>query len=219
MTKQLKLSALVAALLASASVFAAKPGYLADQSTDAVSRNNYGECWKTSSFDKEKDGLVECGDKELPPPVVEVPKPAPTLVAVKEKVSFSDKVLFDFNKSTLRSDAKSELDPLAARLKGDRNLKSVEITGHTDFMGTEKYNLVLSERRANAVMSYLQAAGVPSDKMTAIGKGKTEAVMTKECKAKKFKRRADLKACIAPDRHVDIDINTAKEVLVEEKAK
>lgn len=218
MTKQLKLSALVAALLASASVFAAKPGYLTDETTGAVSRNDYGECWRTAFFDKERDGLVECGDKEASRPIVDAPK-APPLVAVKEKVTLSDKVLFDFDKSTLRHDARRELDPLASRLKEDRNLKSVEIVGHTDFMGSDKYNMALSKRRAHAVMTYLHTAGVPADKMTAIGKGKAEAVMTKECKAKKFKKRSELKACIAPDRRVDIEINTAKEVLVEEKSK
>lgn len=83
MTKQLKLSALVAALLVSASAFAAKPGYAVDQSTDAVTRNSYGECWKTTYFDKAKDGLVECGDREAAKPVAEAPKPA--LVSVKEK--------------------------------------------------------------------------------------------------------------------------------------
>jgi OOP family OmpA-OmpF porin len=74
MTKQLKLSALVAALLVSASAFAAKPGYTVDQSTDAVSRNNYGECWHTAYFDKAKEGLVECGDREAAKPVAPVAK-------------------------------------------------------------------------------------------------------------------------------------------------
>ncbi|MBI3144004.1 MAG: hypothetical protein HYZ18_01790, partial [Pseudogulbenkiania sp.] len=103
MNKQLKLSALVAALLVSASAFAAKPGYTADQSTDAVTRNNYGECWRTNYFDKASQGLVECGDKEAakpaPAPVVEAPKPV--MVAVKEKVTLSAKVLFDFDKAAL----------------------------------------------------------------------------------------------------------------------
>jgi len=63
MTKQLKLSAIVAALLVSASAFAAKPGYVADQSTDAVTRNSYNECWKSTYFNKDTEGLVECGDK------------------------------------------------------------------------------------------------------------------------------------------------------------
>ena len=62
---KLKLSGLAGALLValfSAQAHAAKPGYVVDQSTDAVTRNNYGECWKTTYFDKAKNGLAECGD-------------------------------------------------------------------------------------------------------------------------------------------------------------
>lgn len=216
MTKQLKLSALVAALLVSASAFAAKPGYTADQSTDAVTRNNYGECWKTTYFDKAKDGLVECGDAVAAKPVVAA-KPAP--VAVKEKYTLSAKVLFNFNKSTLRADAKNELDPLVAKLKsynGENHLNGVEIDGFTDFLGSEKYNLALSQKRANTVKDYFVAAGVPSEKVTAVGKGKAEAKMTEECKAKfpKYaknkKQNAAIKACIEPDRRVEVVIDGVK---------
>lgn len=221
MTKQLKLSALVAALLVSASAFAAKPGYTVDQSTDAVTRDNYGECWHTTYFDKAKDGLVECGDREAakpaPAPVAEAPKPAP--VSVKEHVTLSAKVLFNFNKATLRADAKSELDPLVAKLKahaGEGHLNGVEIDGYTDFMGSNKYNEVLSQKRADAVKEYFLNAGVPAEKVTAVGKGEADAKMTDECKSKfpKYvknkKQNAEIKACIEPDRRVDVVIDAVK---------
>ncbi|WP_024301565.1 OmpA family protein [Pseudogulbenkiania sp. MAI-1] len=217
MNKQLKLSALVAALLVSASAFAAKPGYTADQSTDAVTRNNYGECWRTNFFDKATEGLVECGDKEAakpaPAPVVEAPKPV--MVAVKEKVTLSAKVLFDFDKAALRADAKNELDPLVNRLKGDANLKSVEVSGHTDYLGSEKYNQALSQKRADAVKNYFVAAGVPAEKVTAVGKGESEAKLTEECKAKKLKKKADRNACLEGDRRVELTIDTFKESVIQ----
>ncbi|AUH49961.1 hypothetical protein CXB49_03490 [Chromobacterium sp. ATCC 53434] len=226
MTKQLKLSALVAALLVSASAFAAKPGYAVDQSTDAVTRNNYGECWHTTYFDKAKDGLVECGDREAAKPVaVEAPKPV--MVAVKEKVTLSAKVLFDFNKSVLRADAKNELDPLVAKLKGHAgqgHLNGVEIDGYTDFMGSDKLNNALSQKRADAVKGYFVNAGVPAEKVTSIGKGKTDAKMTEECKAKfpKYaknkKQNAEIKACIESDRRVEVVIDAVKESVVEKPA-
>lgn len=217
MNKQLKLSALVAALLVSASAFAAKPGYTADQSTDAVTRNTYGECWKNTYFDKATEGLVECGDKEAakpaPAPVAEAPKPV--MVAVKEKVTLSAKVLFDFDKAALRADAKNELDPLVNRLKGDANLKSVEVAGHTDYLGSEKYNQALSQKRADAVKNYFVAAGVPAEKVASVGKGETEAKLTEECKAKKLKKKADRNACLEGDRRVELTIDTFKESVIQ----
>ncbi|OWY38418.1 hypothetical protein CEK28_12315 [Xenophilus sp. AP218F] len=226
MTKQLKLSALVAALLVSASAFAAKPGYAVDQSTDAVTRNSYGECWKTTYFDKAKDGLVECGDREAAKPVVAAPKP--TMVAVKEKVTLSAKVLFNFDKATLRPDAKNELDPLVSKLKahaGKGYLNGVEIDGYTDFLGSDKYNNALSQKRADAVKAYFVDAGIPAEKVAAVGKGKADAKMTEECKAKfpKYaknkKQNAEIKACIESDRRVELTIDAVKESVVEQQAK
>ncbi|POZ61748.1 OmpA family protein [Chromobacterium alticapitis] len=229
MTKQLKLSALVAALLVSASAFAAKPGYAVDQSTDGVVRNNYGECWRTSTFDKAANGLVECGDREAAKPVVAAPvAPKPVLVPMKEKVTLSAKVLFDFNKSTLRADAKNELDPLVAKLKahaGQGHLTGVEIDGFTDFMGSDKLNNALSQKRADAVKSYFVNEGVPAEKVTSVGKGKAEAKMSEECKAKfpKYvknkKQNAEIKACIESDRRVEVVIDAVKETMVEQPAK
>ena len=221
MTKQLKLSALVAALLVSASAFADKPGYAADQATGAVTRDNYGECWHTTYFDKAANGLVECGDREAAKPVapvaVEAPKAAP--VSVKEHVTLSAKVLFNFNKATLREDAKYELDPLVAKLKaneGEGHLNGVEIDGYTDFLGSDKLNNALSQKRADAVKDYFVNAGVPAEKVTAVGKGKADAKMTEECKSKfpKYvknkKQNAEIKACIEPDRRVDVVIDAVK---------
>lgn len=224
MTKQLKLSALVAALLVSASAFAANPGYTSDQSTGSVVRDNYGECWRTSSFDKAANGLVECGDRApaaKAAPVAPAPVAAkPVYVSVKEKVTLSAKVLFDFNKAVLRGDAKNELDPLVAKLKahqGEGHLNGVEIDGYTDFMGSDKYNNALSQKRADAVKDYFVAAGVPADKVQAVGKGKAEAKFTDECKAKFHKKSQlkQLKACIEPDRRVEVTIDAVKETTVQ----
>jgi OOP family OmpA-OmpF porin len=217
MNKPLKLSALLAAMVLSASAFAAKSGYLADQSTSNVTRNNYNECWHSNYFDKATEGLVECGDKEAPKAVVAAPAPAPkTVTYTKEKVTLSTEVLFEFNKAVLRPQAANELDPLAGRLKADENLKSVDVQGFTDYLGSDKYNQALSQKRADAVRQYFVNAGVAADKVTAEGKGKSEPKVADECRAKfkkeakKRKASAGLKACLAPDRRVEVSIETAK---------
>lgn len=215
---KVKLSGLAAALLVSlcsAQAFAAKPGYLDQPTTDSVVRSNYNECWHTAYFDKATEGLVECGDAQpkavAAAPVVPVPAPAIT----QEKVVLNANVLFDFNKATLRKEGKGELDALVEKIRGKSGqLKAVEVEGYTDFIGSDKYNLALSDKRAHAVRNFLVAQGISADKVTAVGKGKADAKMTDSCKAKytMAKHRKALIACIAPDRRVEVTINAVKTV-------
>jgi len=69
-------------------------------------------------------------------------------------VSFSADSLFDFDRSTVKPVGKQALDAFAAELKGDQ-FDVITVTGYTDRIGTHEYNLKLSERRAEAVKSYL----------------------------------------------------------------
>ncbi len=82
---------------------------------------------------------------------------------------------FDFNSDQLTLAAKDNLDQFAKalqdpRLKGEK----FEIDGHTDATGAEEYNQGLSERRANAVVSYLASKGVDASSLVAKGFGKSK---------------------------------------------
>ena len=163
-TNKIKLGGLTGALLVSlfsANAFAAHPGYLDDQATGSVVRNSYNECWRTAYFDKAKDGLVECGDAEAkaaPAPVVAVP--------VKETLSLSAEVLFGFDKSTVTPEGKQALVDVANKIKSKgAKLQGVEVLGYTDYIGTEKYNMALSERRAAAVKNVLVEMGADPAKV------------------------------------------------------
>lgn len=218
MTKQLKLSAMMVALLASAGAFAGAPeqgnGYTVSGQSGEVVRNSYGECWRNNYFNKETDGLVECGDREevkTPPP-----PPPPPPPPVEEVVTFSSNFLFGFDKDTLRPQAVNSLNQLASRL-ADSKVQSARVEGHTDFMGSDAYNQALSERRANVVANYLVGRGVPAGKINAVGLGESQARMTQSCQAevaklgKKVsaaKKRSALIACIEPDRRVDVRIQS-----------
>lgn len=219
MKKLIKLSALLATLLLTSTAFAANQGY-AQANGSPVVKNAYGECWKLpTTYDKARDGLVECGDREAAKPApAPAPKPAPAPVVVAPKpqtmiktVSLSAEGLFGFNSAQIIT-GNQQLEALVSSLKADKMLKSVAVEGHTDYLGSDKYNQALSEKRANAVKDYFVAAGVPADKVTAVGKGEAEAKLTAECTAKKFKKRADLIACLAGDRRFDVSVETAKEV-------
>ena len=80
-------------------------------------------------------------------------------------------VNFAFNSYELDAKAKGVLDEAAAALKG----KKVNITleGWTDSIGSDAYNMKLSQNRASAVKAYLVEQGVPSSAINAIGKGKS----------------------------------------------
>jgi outer membrane protein OmpA-like peptidoglycan-associated protein len=88
-------------------------------------------------------------------------------------------VLFDTGKAALKPGAASTIDRLASFLEKAPD-RSVAIEGHTDSVGTEGYNQQLSEERANAVKAALMAKGIPSERVTTVGKGEEEPVATNE---------------------------------------
>ncbi len=82
-------------------------------------------------------------------------------------------IYYDFDKATLKTESKQELDKLVGLFKEYPELK-VEIAAHTDSRGSDAYNLRLSQRRANSVVNYLIAKGVKKSRFVATGKGETE---------------------------------------------
>lgn len=94
---------------------------------------------------------------------------------VIELPKFMNLVLFDFNKSDLRPEAAPVIAAVSDLMKAHPRLK-VEVRGHTDSVGTEEYNQVLSDKRAAAVLSALVAAGVPVDRLRSRGFGESTPV-------------------------------------------
>ncbi len=82
-----------------------------------------------------------------------------------------DRVFFDFDRSTLKPDARSTLDRQAGWL-GKYPQVNVQVAGNCDDRGTEEYNLALGQRRANASRDYLVARGVPGSRISTISYGK-----------------------------------------------
>jgi outer membrane protein OmpA-like peptidoglycan-associated protein len=86
------------------------------------------------------------------------------------KVELPGDVLFDFDKASLRSDAKPTLDKLADLLR--RMDKPAQISGHTDSKGDAAYNQKLSQGRAAAVSAALVERGIDTGRLAASGYGK-----------------------------------------------
>jgi outer membrane protein OmpA-like peptidoglycan-associated protein len=84
-------------------------------------------------------------------------------------------VLFDFDKSTLKPQATQSLASIVQQLKSDPSLRA-DIVGHTDSVGTEEYNMGLSERRAKAVSTHMVRNGIAATRLNVSWKGETQPV-------------------------------------------
>ena len=98
-------------------------------------------------------------------------------------VTFDSGILFDFDSSRLRAEAKANLDELAATLADRSDDYELLVAGHTDSRGTDEYNQGLSERRAESAANYLITQGIPPSNIRTVGLGETEPVATNETDA------------------------------------
>lgn len=90
-------------------------------------------------------------------------------------VSLPGDVLFDFDKSDIRPDARAVLERLAEALAALPDAP-VAIVGHTDAKGADDYNQALSERRAQSVRSWLAQRDIPASRLSASGQGEAQPV-------------------------------------------
>jgi OmpA-OmpF porin, OOP family len=139
-----------------------------------------------------------------PEPVAEAPKCEPTI----DTITVDAEKLFGYDKASLQAGAKPILDAAAEKIKANPEIKSVTITGHTDRIGSDKYNQKLSERRAKMVADYLTSQGVDAGLLTAVGKGESEPVV--QCEGTKATKK--LISCLQPNRRVTIQAEGKKEV-------
>ena len=106
-------------------------------------------------------------------------------------VSMPD-VLFDFNKYTLKPEARERLTKISGIVLAYPDLK-LDIEGHTDAIGSDEYNQTLSEKRADSVRGYLVSSGVVPDHVTAVGLGKSDPVADNAtASGRKLNRRVDM---------------------------
>ena len=105
-----------------------------------------------------------------PEPMIEEFQPEPELKSVS-----LDNVYFDFDRFSIRSDARITLETNARRLREQDDL-TITIEGHCDERGTIAYNLVLGERRADTAMRYLIGLGIPEHRIHIVSYGKERPV-------------------------------------------
>jgi outer membrane protein OmpA-like peptidoglycan-associated protein len=108
------------------------------------------------------------------------------------KIDISSEVSFDFDSASLKSAFTPTLNKVADILQRYPNT-IIHVVGHTDSVGSESYNMKLSERRAQSVVDYLSTEGVSSNRLFAIGKGESEPRATNDTEAgRQLNRRVEL---------------------------
>ncbi|NMG46440.1 OmpA family protein [Aromatoleum toluvorans] len=190
---------------------------------NVVARSGTGLCWRTGYWSPAAAGTAMAGqlpvgcecdsdivpkDKCAPAPApapaaAPAPAPAPTPKPTADKIKLSADALFDFDKAVLKAEGKTKLDDLAGKAKGIK-LEVILAVGHTDRLGSDSYNQKLSERRANAVKTYLVSKGIEANRIYTEGKGERQPVTGKTCSDKLGRKK--LIECLQPDRRVEIEL-------------
>ena len=195
-------------LIAAASVFAAAPtmahddivgtgttAYVLDKDGDIV-RDRWDRCVRTIDWTKET-AIAKC--EGWPEPKAEVkPEPKP-VVAPKPVVKKPEpKPLppapvayrghFAFDSAMIKATEVPELDAFADYMNQVKDSR-ISIVGHTDSKGPKAYNQKLSEKRANAVKSYLEGKGIAADRMEVSGMGETQPLVKNNTRANRAENR------------------------------
>ena len=143
-------------------------------------------------IDSDGDGVIDCEDNCPQEAGPASNKGCPDWVTLD-----LSNILFDFDKSDLRPEAKAELDKLAATLDASKEYEII-VGGHTDNIGTEKYNMGLSERRAQSVVKYLLMKGVNNAYVGSHNYGETKPVAPNDTKAnRQLNRRVEFEVAKA----------------------
>ena len=219
-------SAIAAAAFAPALGSAAgKDGYLTDTAGGVVKALGANVCVRSSQWTPAL-AVEECDPdlvKKPAPAAAPAPKAAPQKAAPQkaapkpkkpEMMNIEEKIELqgmEFNKAEMTDDNKSDLDKFLAKLgkatkaHGPVAIGAVIVTGHTDRIGSMKYNMKLSERRAITVKDYIVAKGVDQKLIFWEGKGPKQPIpVTKFCDNKM--KRKQLIECLAPNRRVTVEV-------------
>jgi outer membrane protein OmpA-like peptidoglycan-associated protein len=126
---------------------------------------------------KGKDKIVitaaqPAAPEEPPPP----PPPVKKARLVGKKIEILEKVMFDYNKATIKRESHELLNDVASVIKENPTITKISIEGHTDSDGSDKYNKKLSQKRADSVKEFLAKAGIDANILEAIGYGEERPI-------------------------------------------
>jgi len=166
-------------------------------------KSGTGLCWRNASWTPatahpDCDGAVKPLEKVTVRVTATLPAPAPVTRVetprveaakpVAVRVSYATDTLFDFDKSVIKAEGKIKLNDLVVKLKAI-NVEVVIVVGHTDWIGTDTYNMKLGSRRAESVKAYLVSNGIEKGRIYTESKGERSPVADNKTKEGRAKNR------------------------------
>ena len=157
---------------------------------------------------------------EPPPPP---PPPAPKRVELtQDQIVIHDKIQFETNKAVIKPESFGLMDEITAAVRDAPQIKKLSIEGHTDDVGSDKYNQKLSDQRAASVKAYLVEHGIDAGRLASKGWGESKPIAdNKTEEGKEQNRRVEF---IIAEQDVvkktfEIDPSTGEKREVKEPAK
>lgn len=118
--------------------------------------------------------------------------PAPAPMPAPKKIVLRG-INFDFDKANIKPEFEPVLNEAAATLKANPSV-SIVVEGHTDSIGTDAYNKILSGKRANSVKRYLASKGISAGRISTKGMGESSPIASnKTADGRRMNRRVEIK--------------------------
>jgi len=209
--KQIPQALLLVGLGLTGGLVNAASGYV-DDSSGSIVRTGYGDCLHTTRWSI-PNAIAEC-DPEIVAARDAVDVAAVEVIVRTERnpVRLEADALFAFDSDKLTAEGTTLLDDMLGNLTAKALQEhKIQITGYTDRIGDDAYNLELSKRRAASVRDYLVSKGVVPGFIEMQGLGATDPVVACE-----GKRGAALIDCLAPNRRTEIEFSAVEVIEVEE---
>ena len=137
--------------------------------------------------DSDGDGVPDFRDKCPDQPIDERADPSrsdgcPSVVVVtKAQIMILEKIFFDYNKASIKPVSYTLLAEVAGVINANADIKLIEVAGHTDWDGSDEYNLKLSQARCESVVDHLvNFGGVERTRLVPTGYGESKPIDTNE---------------------------------------
>ena len=113
-------------------------------------------CTKTVVLREDNPVNITAAPPAPPPPE---PEPPPRVEIKEERIEVNDTIQFEYNKAVIRDESTDLMNEIASVIKKHPEIKKIRLEGHTDNVGSKKFNMDLSLRRAKAVREWLVTKG------------------------------------------------------------